>query len=133
MRAAAWTACGPLRVCGMSASIRGVGPVTGGVMLIITGLAFAIERFTSIEGVWRWLPLFVIYLAVRDFRNPPSGTTRTTVPLLVGIWLLISATEFFGFTFLNSWPVLIVFVGLGLVIDGLMEGARSERPMSQGD
>ena len=117
----------------MSAGIRGVGPVTGGVMLIITGLAFAIERFTSIEGVWRWLPLFVIYLAVRDFRNPPSAASRTIVPLLVGIWLLISTTEFFDFTFLNSWPLLIVLVGLGLIVDGIVDGNRTERQITQKD
>jgi hypothetical protein len=109
----------------MPAAMRGVGPETGGVMLIITGLAFAIERFTSIEGVWRWLPLFVIYLGVRDFRNPPAGAARTLVPMLVGTWLLISTTGFFGFDFLNSWPLLIVLVGLGLVIDGIMEGNRA--------
>ena len=115
----------------MSASVRGVGPETGGVMLIITGIAFAIERFTSIEGVWRWLPLLVIYVAVRDLWNPRPGATRTTVPLLVGIWLLISTTQFFGFDFLNSWPLLVVFVGLGLVIDGLMEGDRSGQQLTQ--
>ena len=109
----------------MPAAIRGVGPETGGVMLIVTGLAFAIERFTSIEGVWRWLPLFVIYLGVRDFRHPLAGAARTLVPILVGIWLLISTTGFFGFDFLNSWPLLIVLVGLGLVIDGIMEGRRA--------
>ena len=101
-------------------------------MLIITGVAFAMERFTSIVEVWRWLPLFVIYLAARDLRNPASGAQRTTVPLLFGIWLQISAIKFFGFDFLNSWPLLVVFVGLGLVIDGLIEGDRSEQQLPQG-
>ena len=117
----------------MAASMRGVGPETGGVMLIITGLAFALERFTSIEGVGRWLPLLVIYLAVRDLRNPPSDATRTTLPLLVGIWLLISTTGFFGFSFLNSWPLLIVLAGLGLIIDGIADGNRTERQLAEKD
>jgi hypothetical protein len=117
----------------MSASIRGVGPVTGGVMLIITGLAFAVERFTPIEGVWRWLPLFAVYLAVRDLRNPPSTASRSIVPLLVGVWLLISTTEFFGFTLFDSWPLLILFVGFGLIIDGIVGGNRTERQIAQKD
>src|SRR4029450_6358856 len=98
--------------------IRGVGPVTGGVMLIITGVVFAAERFTSIEGVWRWLPLFVVYLAARDLRRPLPGQQPTTIPLLFGIWLLITTIGFLGFDFLNSWPLLRAFVGVGLVIDG---------------
>lgn len=115
----------------MSTSMRGVGPVTGGVMLIITGLAFAVERFTSIEGVWRWLPLFAIYLAVRDRRNPPPAASRSILPLLVGVWLLISTTEFFGFTLVDSWPLLVVFVGLGLIVDGIVDSNRTERQIAQ--
>jgi hypothetical protein len=116
----------------MAAPVRGVGPETGGVMLIVAGVAFALERFTSIDGVWRWLPLFAVYLAVRDFRGaqPPD---RTMVPLLFAIWLQISAIELFGFDFLNSWPLLVALVGLGLLIDGIVDGSHRQREMPFGD
>jgi hypothetical protein len=65
---------------------------------------------------------------VRDFRKPAGGR-RTIVPVLVGIWLQISAIQFLGFDFLNSWPLLVVLVGLGLVIDGLSEGDRAAGPL----
>lgn len=117
----------------MNATIGGVGPVTGGVMLIITGLAFVLERFTSIQGVWRWLPLFVVYLGARDLWNAPPGATRTTVPLLVGIWLTISTIQFLGFDLLNSWPLLLVLVGLGLVIDGFIGRHRTGQRLTLGD
>jgi hypothetical protein len=113
----------------MSNAVRGVGPVTGGVMLILAGVAFAMERFAPVGNVWQWLPLFVVYLAARDLRNAPAGAPRTIVPLLFGVWLQISAVRLFGLDFLNAWPLLIVFVGLGLVIDGLMEGTRSQRQL----
>jgi hypothetical protein len=114
------------------APVRGVGPETGGVMLILAGLAFALERFTAVDGVWRWLPLFAIYLAVRDFRSAPPSD-RTLVPMLCAIWLQVSAIELFGFDFLNSWPLLVVLVGLGLVIDGIVAGSRSQRQIPFGD
>jgi hypothetical protein len=105
-------------------TFRGVGAETGGVMLVIAGIAFALERWTSGEGVWRWLPLFVLYLAVRDLRHP--GENRpSSVPLLFAIWLLITSTGFLGFDFLNSWPLLIVLAGLGLIVDGVVIGART--------
>jgi hypothetical protein len=116
----------------MPATVRGIGPETGGVMLIITGFAFALERFTSIDGVWRWLPLFAIYLAVRDFRSA-TPTNRTMVPLLSAIWLQISAIELFGFDFLNSWPLLVALVGLGLLIDGIVDGSRHQPEMPPGE
>ena len=117
----------------MPVRVRGVGPETGGVMLIIAGAAFTLERFTSIENVWQWLPLFLIYLAVRDLRGRPSEQARTTVPLLFGIWLQICAIDFFGFDFLNGWPLLVVLVGLGLVIDGLISGEHAGQRMRHGD
>jgi hypothetical protein len=110
----------------MPGVVRGVGPETGGVMLIIAGAAFALQRFTSIEGVWRWLPLFAVYLAARDLRHRTPEPPPTTVPLLAAIWLQIVALELFGFDFLNGWPLLVVLVGLGLVIDGLVGGSRPE-------
>jgi hypothetical protein len=116
----------------MAATIRGVGPETGGVMLILTGLAFTLERFTSVERVWQWLPLFVIFLAARDLRRLPAAD-RTMLPLLFGIWLQISALDFFGFNFLNSWPLLVTLMGLGLVIDGIVRGIHAEREIPQGD
>jgi hypothetical protein len=55
------------------------------------------------------------------------------VPLLAAIWLQISAIGFLGFDFLNAWPLLIVFIGLGLVIDGMAYGERPEHRMPGGE
>jgi len=117
----------------MASIVRGVGAETGGVMLIIAGVAFALERFTAIDGVWRWLPLFAIYLTGRDLRHPQPGHRRSSVPLLSAIWLQISAIGFLGFDFLNSWPLLIVFIGLGLVIDGIVYAERPEHRVPGGE
>jgi hypothetical protein len=112
---------------------RGVGPEIGGVMLIIAGIAFLIERFTSLQGVWRWLPLFVVFLGARDFRAPAPGRARSILLLLFGIWLQISASGFLGFDFLNSWPLLIVLVGIGLMVDGIIDEVHSGDQLRQGE
>ena len=117
----------------VSARVRGVGAETGGWMLIIAGLAFTLERFTSMQGVWRWLPLFVVYLGAREFHDPAAGHRRTVVPMLFGIWMLASSTGFFGFDFLNSWPLLIVLVGLGLVVDGIIDSEGSRDQLADGE
>ena len=113
--------------------LNGVGPQTGGVMLMIAGAVFALERLTSRHGAWQWLPLFVLYLAVRDLWHPPAGQSRTFVPVLAGLWLQVSAIGLLGFDFLNSWPLLIALVGLGLVIDGLVRGAQPETTLPAGE
>lgn len=99
-------------------------------MMIIAGMAFILERFSPhallgglrIEEVWRWLPLFVVYLGARALRDPAPGRQRTVLPLLVGVWLLISTVQVFGFDLLNSWPLLVVLVGLGLIVDAIIAG-----------
>jgi hypothetical protein len=125
-----------------SARVRAVGPETGGVMLIIAGLAFILERFghfslfgadIHIEEVWRWLPLFAVYLGARELRDPAPGRQRTVLPLLAGVWLLISAVQVFGANFLNSWPLLVVLVGLGLIVDSIINGEPDAARLAQED
>ena len=55
------------------------------------------------------------------------------MPVLFGIWMLASSTEFFGLDFLNSWPLLIVLVGLGLVVDGIIDSAGSRDQLADGE
>jgi hypothetical protein len=111
----------------MAAMMRGVGAETGGVMLAVAGAAFTLQRLAGMHGVWRWLPLCAVYLALRDLRNPEPGRRRSTVPLLLSLWLQITAIGFLGFDFLNAWPLLIALAGLGLVIDGIVAGGRAGR------
>ncbi len=108
----------------MTSPLRGVGATTGGVMLMIAGIAFSLERIGWLQDVWRWLPLFVLYVTVRDFRHASRGS-RTLVPLLAGVWLQVTAIGFWGLDFANAWPLLIALVGIGLLVDGLTQGARA--------
>lgn len=117
----------------MASVVRGVGAQTGGVMLIVAGVAFTLERLGAIHGVWRGLPLFALYLTLRDLLRPAADHRRSSVPLLVALWLQISAIGFLGFDFLNSWPLLVIVIGLGLVIDGIVSAERPEHRMSGGE
>lgn len=117
----------------MTSGMRGVGAETGGVMLIVAGVAFALERFTAMDGVWRWLPLFAVYLTLRDLRHPQPGRRRSSLPLLAALWFQIVALGFLGFDFLNAWPLLVVFLGLGLVIDGVVYAERPAHRVPGGE
>jgi len=37
----------------------------------------------------------------------------------IGVWMLISQTHLFGLSFGNSWPLLIIFAGLIVVMRGM--------------
>jgi hypothetical protein len=110
-------------------------------MMIIAGVAFILERFSPyawlgdlhIEEVWRWLPLFVVYLGARALRDPEPGRQRTVLPLLVSVWLLITTLRVFGFDMLNSWPLLVILVGIGLIVDSIIAGEPDGAPVARED
>ena len=103
----------------MSSSFRGIGTETASVMLIIVGVT---GYLLAPVNVARLLTLFVIYLGARDVVAPGRGPN--TVVLAVGIWAALSAYGFFGLSFLNSWPLLIVLIGVSVIVQSFVSESR---------
>ena len=106
----------------MSSSFRGVGSETGSVMLIILGVAGYLVAPMSVA---RLLTLFVIYFGVRDLVTPADGRTPSILVLVIGAWAALSAYGIFGLDFLNSWPLLVVLIGLAIVVQSLVGAVRA--------
>jgi hypothetical protein len=103
----------------MSTSFRGIGSETASVMLIIVGIA---GYLLAPANVARLLTLFVIYLGARNVVAPLPGRAPNTLMLLVGIWAALTAYGFFGLNFLNSWPLLIVLIGVSVIAQSFISG-----------
>jgi hypothetical protein len=104
----------------MSTSVRGIGTATASVMLAIIGVA---GYLLAPVNVARLLTLFVVYLGARDVMAPAPGRAPNTLLLMVGIWAALSAYGFFGLDFLNSWPLLIVLVGVSVIVQSFISGS----------
>ena len=111
----------------MSSSIRGVGSETGSVLLMILGIA---GYLVAPLDVARLLTLFIIYFGVRDLVAPAAGRAPGIMVLVIGIWAALSAYGIFDFNFLNSWPLLVVLIGLALTVQSLIGATR---PSSQAE
>ena len=109
----------------MSSSFRGVGSETGSVMLMILGVAGYLVAPMSVA---RLLTLFVIYFGIRDLVAPGDGRAPSILVLLIGVWAALSAYGIFGFDFLNSWPPLVVLIGLAIVVQSLIGAVRAHSP-----
>jgi hypothetical protein len=105
----------------MFTSFRGVGSETGGVMLIILGVAGYLVAPLSVA---RLLTLFIIYFGVREVVAPAAGRAPSILMLVIGVWAALSAYGILGFDFLNSWPLLVVLVGLALIVQSLVPAPR---------
>lgn len=112
----------------------GRGNAAWGIALIAIGGVLLLDRFDLIDigDFWRLWPLILMYFGVMQLVAPRHGE-RSVWLLLIGIWLLVSSVEAFGFHFGNSWPLLIMFVGLGMVFDHRFGRRHGARPHHGGD
>ena len=91
-------------------------------MLIIIGVAGYVLAPAQVA---RLLTVFVIYLGARDLFAPPLGRAPNMFVLAIGIWAALSAYGIFGFDFVNSWPLLVVFIGISVIVQSLVSPNRA--------
>lgn len=98
-----------------------------GVFLVLIGAAFLAERngmveMPPIEGLW---PIVLVVIGVTHLADRRPGSAITF--LLMAVVFFAAANEWWGLGYGNSWPLLIVAAGIGIVIKALSrEESRSE-------
>lgn len=100
------------------ASIQGkrAPGLVGGLILIVLGSIFLFDRMDwwSFDGLRGWWPLVVIAVGLGKVLGDDQGRRRGSGwgTILIGFWLLANTRNFFGLHWGNSWPVLLIGVGL---------------------
>lgn len=105
---------------------RGGGGVTGGVILVLIGIALLVAQFAPGVGILNLWPLIIVIAGLVEAVTPPSegrwdiarfagGLVTVTVGLVFlaitlgyvhwSVWLQI----------LSLWPVLLISIGLGII------------------
>lgn len=98
--------------------------IAGGILL----LARAFELLPFFPSVWKLWPVAVMAVGVARLVWPTGKDGR-----LLGLWLVvlgswgaINVWGLFGLTWVNSWPLLVVGIGVVLVLEALFEGRGKE-------
>jgi hypothetical protein len=116
-----------------------------GLLMITFGFVFLAQRFDLIEWgyVWEWWPLILVALGASQIIGWSSakavGSGTSTV--LFGFWLLASVHRWYGLSWHNSWPIVFVAMGTGMVVRSLLgpafdsasTDAASKEPASGGN
>jgi hypothetical protein len=101
-----------------------------GVAMIVVGALFLAERlgYADIDEIWRFWPAlialhgaFAILLA-----NHLAQAIDGLFSIAVAIWLYACMEHLWGWTFLATWPVIVIAGGVVIVLRGLA-GRRSDR------
>lgn len=115
------------------------GAVLGGLLLLAVGVGLLVEGRHVLQLNHLVAPFVLIVLGVVTTlergvcctvpaKDDNEGAWPRTRPrrglgggvglIGIGIWMLISQNQLWGFTFETSWPLLIVFMGVMMVLRG---------------
>ncbi len=94
-----------------------------GVMLIALGVAFLLMNF----GYWhfgsvrQWWPAVFFVIALGHFAYPTPRRIGSAVFFIVlGFWFFACINDWYGMTYVNSWPLVLVGSGLSMVVSGVL-------------
>lgn len=109
--------------------------VIWGLVLVAFGLAYLVNRHddAAVIGLWRYWPLVLIAFGIGNML-PPTGGRRFVDGLsqvLFGAWFFATFEGLWGLTFGNSWPLLIIVAGAGMVLQPLAARYLDAEPDEQ--
>ena len=111
---------------------RGRRGLATGVALMLLGLLFLLAnlRLVDFRFTWDAWPLFiVIFGVVRLIDSPNRGSGLWLIA--IGLWLFVNEWEIWGLTYHDSWPLLVVLVGLSMVWKAV-RGSNAAPPSAGG-
>lgn len=90
-----------------------------GTFLIVLGSAFLLDRLHIVElpslgNLW---PVFFFVIAVGRIAEGQYGSALTN--LLIGVWLFACVFGWYGLRYGNSWPLILIAIGAGIVVRAL--------------
>src|SRR5688572_22303686 len=94
---------------------RAEGLVGGGILMLL-GTLFLLDQLDLYEfrRIWTWWALFPLGFGLARLAGAEDHAQRRSGAWLtvMGAWMLINTQGWFGFTWRNSWPLLLIAFGV---------------------
>ena len=102
-----------------------------GLVLIGLGVLLLLDRVGSVdvEPYWRLWPVSLVILGIGQLARPAVSRNICwgATLILLGAGYLCINYEILGLDWSNSWPIALVALGIGLVLDALFGHRREVR------
>jgi len=109
-----------------------------GIFLVALGGYFLLHQLDLIEGSiffdgwWAWLIVFAGVAQMVEARRPGDLGSGLTISL-IGVWLYLAVTQSHGLTFHNTWPLIFVAIGAGMLVKSIAQALRGDGGGSRRD
>jgi hypothetical protein len=109
-----------------------------GAAFVAVGTAFLLERLALLDLTqylgphtrwWHFLPLLltlggaIALVSAESLRQVLKGVWD----IVLGVWVFACLEQLWGLTFANSWPILLIAIGLEMLLRGWFGGDRKAR------
>jgi predicted tellurium resistance membrane protein TerC len=90
-----------------------------GIFLLLVGVVLLLDNFNilNVRPVWRFWPVIIIAIGLGKLLEAQvvREYQKAIWMLFIGGWLFISELHVFGLHYRNSWPILLIGIGSGML------------------
>ncbi|HSR69996.1 MAG TPA: DUF5668 domain-containing protein [Acidobacteriota bacterium] len=105
-----------------------LAPLIGGFILIALGMGLFFDTLEiwDFGELFRFWPLVLVGIGAGKLISPRKHDDRRGGLWLVGIgsWLLVPSLGLFGLEWENSWPLILIVIGLLIIIQSTLMDRR---------
>jgi len=92
-----------------------------GIIIIVIGVTLVLDRMEIVEvdEIWHYWPLLLVVLGMNKMVGYPTARhfTNGLWLMFLGLWLFAVVEHLYGLTLHNSWPFVIIALGVKIVIE----------------
>jgi hypothetical protein len=98
---------------------RSYGRLGVGIFLLIVGIALLLDNFDILNArpIWHFWPVIFIAMGLGRLLDAEYAWEfrKAFWLLFLGAWFFVSEFRLFGLNYHNSWPILLIGIGIGIV------------------
>ncbi|MBN1398113.1 MAG: hypothetical protein JXA06_08810 [Bacteroidetes bacterium] len=95
------------------------GQLGVGVFILIVGVILLLNNFNVLDtaSAWDFWPVILIIIGLGKLLDArlPHEYHKGFWMLFLGTWFLISELHIFGLDYSDSWPILMIGIGIGIL------------------
>jgi hypothetical protein len=90
-----------------------------GLFLLIAGVALMLDKFDIFNAgeIWHYWPIIIIAVGLGKLLDARETWEyrKAFTTLFFGSWLFISELHLYGLGYHNSWPILLIGMGISIL------------------